>query len=118
MPMRKRVLDDLDNWLRERFRRQHGIANMARQELAARKGIIAISGVVKRAVKRYRSELMAEAYATVTSETSRGRRRTSRIGQEGCGREPVGARPRRSCLSRRLTMQAVYTALTASEQGP
>jgi transposase len=72
-PVRKRVLDDLDDWLRERFRRHRGNADVVRQELAAEKGIVASLRTVQRAVEPYRQELVAEARATVRFETAPGR---------------------------------------------
>lgn len=72
-PVRKRVLDDLDDWLRERFRRHRGNADVVRQELVAEKGIVASLRTVQRAVEPYRQELLAEARATVRFETTPGR---------------------------------------------
>jgi transposase len=72
-PVRKRVLDDLDDWWRERFRRHRGNADVVRQELAAKKGIVASLRTVQRAVEPYRQELLAEARATVRFETTPGR---------------------------------------------
>jgi transposase len=72
-PVRKRLLDDLDDWLRERFRRHRGNADVVRQELAAEKGIVASLRTVQRAVEPYRQELLAEARATVRFETAPGR---------------------------------------------
>lgn len=72
-PTRRKLLDDLDDWLRERFRRHRGNADVVRQELAAEKGIVASLRTVQRAVEPYRQELVAEARATVRFETAPGR---------------------------------------------
>jgi transposase len=72
-PARRKLLDGLDEWLRERFRRHRGNADVVRQELAAEKGIVASLRTVQRAVEPYRQELMAEARATVRFETAPGR---------------------------------------------
>jgi transposase len=72
-PARRKLLDDLDDWLRERFRRHRGNADVVRQELAAEKGIVASLRTVQRAVEPYRQELLAEARATVRFETTPGR---------------------------------------------
>ena len=90
-PVRRKLLDDLDDWLRERFRRHRGNADVVRQELAAEKGIVASLRTVQRAVEPYRQELLAEARATVRFETARGRPRTAATGHGGCGRRPQRA---------------------------
>lgn len=72
-PGRKKALDGLEEWLRERLRRHRGNADVIRQELAAEKGIIVSLRTVERTVKPYRQELEAEARATVRFETAPGR---------------------------------------------
>jgi transposase len=72
-PKRRKLLDDLDDWLRERFRRHRGNADVVRQELAAEKGIVASLRTVQRGVEPYRQELLAEARATVRFGTAPGR---------------------------------------------
>ena len=72
-PRRSKVLDGLDDWLRERFHRHRGNADVVRQALAAEKGIVASLRTVQRAVEPYRQELLAEARATVRFETAPGR---------------------------------------------
>ena len=72
-PRRVKRLGGLDDWLRERFRRHRGNADVVRQELAAEKGIVASLRTVQRAVEPYRQELLAEARATVRFETAPGR---------------------------------------------
>jgi transposase len=72
-PERKKALDGLAEWLRERLRRHRGNADVIRQELVVEKGIIVSLRTVERAVKPYRQELAAEARATVRFETPPGR---------------------------------------------
>jgi transposase len=72
-PERKKALDGLAEWLRERLRRHRGNADVIRQELAVEKGIVVSLRTVERAVKPYRQELAAEARATVRFETPPGR---------------------------------------------
>ncbi len=72
-PERKKALDGLEEWLRERLRRHRGNADVIRQELAAEMGIVVSLRTVERAVKPYRRELEAEARATVRFETAPGR---------------------------------------------
>jgi hypothetical protein len=72
-PERRKRLDGLEDWLRERFRRHRGNADVVRQELAAEKGVVASLRTVQRALAPYRQELLAEARATVRFETAPGR---------------------------------------------
>src|SRR6201997_5384921 len=72
-PRRKKALDGQEAWLRERFRRHRGNADVIRQELAAETGIIVSLRTVERAVQPYRQELAAEARATVRFETPPGK---------------------------------------------
>ncbi|MBO0717022.1 MAG: IS21 family transposase [Rhizobiales bacterium] len=72
-PQRKKALDDEEAWLRQRFRRHRGNADVIRQELAAEKGIVVSLRTVERAVEPYRQELAAEARATVRFETPPGK---------------------------------------------
>ncbi len=71
-PERKKALDGLERWLRERLHRHRGNADVIRQELAAETGIVVSLRTVERAVKPYRRELEAEARATVRFETAPG----------------------------------------------
>jgi len=50
-PQRKKAPDDEEAWLRERFRRHRGNADVIRQELAAEKGIVVSLRTVERAVE-------------------------------------------------------------------
>jgi len=138
-PRRSKLLDGLDDWLRDRFRRHRGNADVVRQELATEKGIVASLRTVQRAVEPYRQELLAEARATVRFETARGRPRTAAVRQGrlrsktatgrqlqidfGCHPErqaargprasgwsrSPGARSRCSCSSRRSAIRVGYT---------
>jgi transposase len=72
-PERKKALDGLEPWLRERFRHHRGNADVLRQELAVEKAIAVSLRTVERAVKPYRQELEAEARATVRFETPAGK---------------------------------------------
>ena len=72
-PERSKQLDGLDDWLKERFRRHRGNADVVRQELLSEKGISASLRTVERAVEPYRQELLAEARAAVRFETGPGR---------------------------------------------
>lgn len=72
-PARAGKLDGLGEWLRERFRRHRGNADVVRQELIAEHGIAVSLRTVERAVAGYRQELDAEARATVRFETPPGK---------------------------------------------
>jgi transposase len=72
-PARAKKLDGLDDWLRERFLRHRGNADVVRQDLAAEKNIHVHLRTVERAVQPYRQALRAEALATVRFETPPGR---------------------------------------------
>jgi len=71
-PSRSRKLDGLSEWLRERFRRHAGNADVVRQELAREKNITVSLRTVERAVAPLRRELIAAARATVRFETQPG----------------------------------------------
>jgi transposase len=72
-PQRPRKLDGLDDWLRERFIRHRGNADVVRQDLIAEKGLTVSRRTLQRAVQPYRQALRAEALATVRFETPPGR---------------------------------------------
>ena len=72
-PERPCKLGGLEDWLRERFRRHRGNADVVRQELIAEKGIDVSLRTVERAVAPYRQELDAEARARVRFETRPGK---------------------------------------------
>lgn len=70
---RAKTLDGHEDWLRERFIRHRGNADVVRQDLAAEKGIAIGLRTLQRAVKPYRQALRAEALATTRFETPPGR---------------------------------------------
>jgi len=72
-PARRSALDGLDGWLRERFFRHGGNADVVRQELAAEHGVVLGLRHVERRVAGWRRELRAQARATVRFETPPGR---------------------------------------------
>jgi transposase len=72
-PQRSRVLDGLEVWLAERFRRHRGNADVVRQELAREHGLAVSLRTVERAVQGLRRELVAEARRTIRFETPPGR---------------------------------------------
>lgn len=71
-PERGSRLAGLEAWLRERFRRHRGNAEVIRQELALEKQLEVSLRTVERAVAPWRRELAAEARATVRFETAPG----------------------------------------------
>lgn len=71
-PARAKALDGHEDWLRERFLRHRGNADVVRQELASEKHLHVTLRTVERAVKPYRQVLQAEALATVRFETLPG----------------------------------------------
>jgi len=72
-PVRAKKLDGLDDWVRERFIRHRGNADVVRQELLAEKGIAVSPRTRQRTLQPYRQALKAEALATVRFETPPGR---------------------------------------------
>lgn len=71
-PARGSVLDGHDDWLRERFFRHGGNADVVRQELASELGIVIGLRTVEKRVQCWRRELRAHARATVRFETPPG----------------------------------------------
>ena len=71
-PERRTAFDGLDDWLRERFFRHGGNADVVRQELASEHGIVIGLRSVALRVRRWRWELKAQARATVRFETAPG----------------------------------------------
>jgi transposase len=67
------VLDGLEEWLAERFRRHRGNADVVRQELVREHGIRVSLRTVERAVRDLRRELVAEVRLCVRFETPPGR---------------------------------------------
>jgi transposase len=72
-PERAGRLAELEAWLKERFRRHRGNAEVIRQELLAEQQIQVSLRTVERAVAPWRRELAAEARATVRFAGNRGR---------------------------------------------
>lgn len=72
-PRRRKVLDDHGGWLKERFERHRGNADVVRQELFAERGIVVSLRTIERAVAPYRRALAAQARATTRFETPPGK---------------------------------------------
>jgi len=70
---RTKRLDGLEDWVRERFIRHRGNADVVRQDLVAEKGLAVSRRTLQRAVQPYRQALRAEALATTRFETPPGR---------------------------------------------
>src|SRR6476659_8662848 len=66
LPARRKILDGQERWLRERFDRHRGNADVVRQELLAEKGLLVSLRTIERA-------LAAQARATVRCETAPGK---------------------------------------------
>src|SRR3546814_2070822 len=64
-PVRRTAFDGLDDWLRERFFRHGGNADVIRQELANEHGIVIGLRAVELRVQRWRRALTAQQRATV-----------------------------------------------------
>jgi transposase len=73
VPRRAKMLDGYEDWLRERFLRHRGNADVVRQDLLAEKGLAVSSRTLQRALQPYRQALKAEALATIRFETPPGR---------------------------------------------
>jgi transposase len=71
-PVRGTAFDGLDDWLRERFFRHGGNADVIRQELASEHGIVIGLRSVELRVQHWRRELKAQKRATVRFETAPG----------------------------------------------
>ena len=71
-PQRGARLGGLEDWLKGRFQRHRGNAEVIRQELVGEHGIAVSLRTVERAVEPWRMELLAEARATVRFETAPG----------------------------------------------
>ena len=115
-PARKKALDGLEDWLRERLRRHRGNADVVRQELASEKGIIVSLRTVERAVQPYRQELEAEARATVRFETPPGKQLQIDFGERLV--EIGGSKsPQAICSSRRSAIRAGFTSGRSATSG-
>jgi len=91
-PRRRRRLDELDEWLRERFRQHRGNCDVVRQDLLREHGITVSLRTVERAVAPLRQALRAEARACLRFETPPGKQlqidfgaTTVSIGGTACG---------------------------------
>jgi len=82
-PERKSAFDGLDDWLRERFFRHGGNADVVRQELASEHGIEIGLRAVELRVQRWRRELRAQERATVRFETRPGHQLQIDFGEAG-----------------------------------
>lgn len=71
-PVRKTAFDGLEDWLRERFFRHNGNADVVRQELESEHGIVIGLRSVELRVQHWRRELRAQKKATVRFETRPG----------------------------------------------
>ena len=71
-PTRAKALDGHEDWLRERFLRHRGNADVVRQDLLSEKGLAVSLRTLQRAVAPYRQALKAEALATTRFETPPG----------------------------------------------
>ncbi|MBP2444103.1 transposase [Rhizobium leguminosarum] len=80
-PDRRSAFDGLDDWLRERFFRHDGNADVIRQELASEHGINIGLRSVELRVRQWRRELRAQKRATVRFETPPGRQLQIDFGQ-------------------------------------
>lgn len=109
-PRRRKLLDGLEEWLAERFRRHRGNADVVRQDLERERGLAVSLRTIERAVTGWRRELRAEALATVRFETPPGHQLQIDFGET---RVVVGGGPVRVYLfvatlgySRRVFVQA------------
>jgi transposase len=109
-PRRVKVLDGLEAWLAERFRRHRGNAEVVRQDLVREKAIAVSLRTVERAVASWRRELEAEGRATVRFETPPGHQLQIDFGEVrvGIGAEMVRVHLFVATLgySRRIFVQA------------
>lgn len=79
---RKRALQEHEEWLREKFFRHAGNADVIRQELESEKGVTVSLRTVERAVRPYREELRRVALVTVRFETPPGRQMQIDFGEK------------------------------------
>ena len=91
-PSRSKQLDEVSDWLRERFHRHAGNADVVRQELAHEKGISVSLRTVERAVAPLRRELVAAARATVRFETPPGEQLQIDFGERRVEIDGVGVK--------------------------
>ena len=94
-PRRAAALDGLEDWLKERFFRHRGNAEVVRQDLSRELSIEVSRRTVERAVAGYRRLLAAEAKATLRFETPPGRQLQIDFGET---RVPIAGEPTRAHL--------------------
>jgi transposase len=70
---RRRRLDGLEDWLKERFRQHRGNCDVVRQDLLREHGLTVSLRTVERAAEPLRQALQAEARACLRFETAPGR---------------------------------------------
>ena len=87
-PRRAKKLDGHEEWLRERFIRHRGNADVVRQDLLAEKGVAVSRRTLQRPMQPYRAALQAEALATTRFETPPGRQLQIDFGEHGQDRRP------------------------------
>ena len=75
-------LAGLSDWLRERFRRHSGNADVVRQELEKELGIRVSLRTVERSVEPWRREMKVEREATIRYETAPGRQMQIDFGEK------------------------------------
>jgi transposase len=75
-------LTGLSDWLRERFHRHNGNADVVRQELEKEQSIRVSLRTVERAVEPWRREMKVESEATVRYETAPGRQMQIDFGEK------------------------------------
>lgn len=84
-PVRRTAFDGLDDWLRERFFRHDGNADVIRQELAAEHGIRIGLRSVELRVRQWRRELKAQSERPFVLRLLRVIRCRSTLGTRRCG---------------------------------
>ena len=82
-PRRPKLLEGLEDWLAERFRRHRGNADVVRQDLRRERGLAVSLRTIERAVAALRQALRAEARATVRFETPPGNQLQIDFGETG-----------------------------------
>jgi transposase len=90
-PRHRRRLDELADWLTERFRQHRGNCDVARQDLLREHGVTVSLRTVERAVAPLRQALRAEARACLRFETPPGKQLQIDWGDHGADRRDRGA---------------------------
>jgi hypothetical protein len=112
-PERPKLLDGLEDWLRARFIRHRGNADVVRQDLLAEKGVAVSRRTLQRAVQRYRQALKAEAL------TTRRRHRVDSCRSISASVWSRSATPRskHSCLWRRSGIRGGFMCVRSGPRG-